>query len=99
MKRGAHVWLYEPGFHHSKIMTVDGRFCTVGSTNLDARSTRFDYEENALILDPAVTRQLDDMIDRDKLKSFYLTEESWDNFRTGWQKFRGWFAHLLTPWL
>jgi cardiolipin synthase len=39
------------------------------------------------------------MIDRDKLKSFYLTEESWDDFRTGWQKFRGWFAHLLTPWL
>ncbi len=99
MKRGAHVWLYEPGFHHSKIMTVDGRFCTVGSTNLDARSTRFDYEENALILDPAVTRQLDDMIDRDKKNSFYLTPETWDAFRTPWQKFRGWFAHLLTPWL
>ena len=37
-KRGARVWLYKPGFHHSKIMMVDGRYCTVGSTNLDARS-------------------------------------------------------------
>ena len=27
---------------------VDGKFCTVGSANLDARSMRFDYEENAV---------------------------------------------------
>ncbi|MCR5817997.1 MAG: cardiolipin synthase [Prevotella sp.] len=97
MKRGATVWLYQPGFHHSKIMMVDGRFCTVGSTNLDARSLRFDYEENALIIDPCTTKELDDMFDRDKTKSIMLSEEEWDKFRTPWQKFRGWFAHLLRP--
>ena len=99
MKRGAHVWLYKPGFHHSKILMVDGRYCTVGSANLDARSMRFDYEDNAVILDSEVTRQLDDMFDRDKLDSFYLTPETWDEFRTPWQKFRGWFGHLLRPFL
>ena len=99
MKRGAHVWLYQPGFHHSKIMMVDGRFCTVGSTNLDARSLRFDYEENAVIIDRETTLELDQMFDRDKLQSVYLTPEGWDEFRTCWQKFRGWFAHLLRPFL
>ena len=99
MKRGARVWLYQPGFHHSKIMMVDGRFCTVGSTNLDARSMRFDYEENAVILDSAVTRQLNDMFCRDTLESVRLTPKTWDEFRTPWQKFRGWFAHLLRPFL
>ena len=99
MKCGAHVWLYQPGFHHSKILMVDGIFCTVGSANLDARSMRFDYEENAVILDREVTKQLDDMFDRDKQESVYLTKESWDEFRTPWQKFRGWFASLLRPWL
>ena len=99
MKRGAHVWLYQPGFHHSKIMMVDGRFCTVGSTNLDARSLRFDYEENAVIIDRETALELDQMFDRDKLQSVYLTPESWDEFRTCWQKFRGWFAHLLRPFL
>ena len=99
MKRGARVWLYKPGFHHSKIMMVDGRYCTVGSTNLDARSLKCDFEENAVIIDPATTRELDDMFWRDKQKSFLLTEESWDEFRTGWQKFRGWFSHLLQPFL
>ncbi len=99
MKRGARIWLYKPGFHHSKIMMVDGRFCTVGSTNLDARSLKCDFEENAVIIDPATTKELDDMFWRDKQKSFELTPKSWNEFRTGWQKFRGWFAHLLQPFL
>ena len=99
MKRGANIWLYQPGFHHSKIMMVDGRFCTVGSTNLDARSTRFDYEENAVIIDRCTTRELDDMFERDKKESVYLTPQTWKEFRTPWQRFRGWFAHLLRPFL
>lgn len=99
MKRGAIIWMYKPGFHHSKIMIVDGRYCTVGSTNLDARSLKCDFEQNAVIIDKATTKELDDMFDRDTKKSFLLTEESWDQFRTPWQKFRGWFAHLLAPFL
>jgi cardiolipin synthase len=39
------------------------------------------------------------MFRRDKQQSFLLTEASWDAFRTRWQKFRGWFAHLLQPFL
>ena len=99
MKRGAIVWLYQPGFHHSKIMMIDGRYCTVGSTNLDARSLKCDFEENAVIIDRNTTRELDDMFWRDKQKSIRMTDQSWDEFRTGWQKFRGWFAHLLQPFL
>jgi cardiolipin synthase len=99
MKRGATVWVYQPGFHHSKIMMVDGRFCTVGSTNLDARSLRFDYEENALILNQETTRELDDMFNRDIEKSVLMTPETWNQMRTRWQKFRGWFGHLLGPWM
>lgn len=99
MKKGVDVWLYQPGFHHSKIIMVDGRYCTVGSANLNARSLSWDYEENAVIIDSCTTGQLDDMFDNDKLNSIYLTEETWDEFRTPWQKFVGWFAHLLSPFL
>ena len=99
MKHGAQVWLYQPGFHHSKIMMVDGRFCTVGSTNLDARSLRFDYEENAVIIDRPTTLQLDSMFDADKQQSIRLTPQTWKSFRTPWQRFRGWMAHLLSPFL
>jgi cardiolipin synthase len=80
-------------------MMVDGKFCTVGSTNLDARSLRFDYEVNALIVNTKITQELQDMFIRDTKKSVKLTPEEWNNFRTGWQKFRGWFANLLSPFL
>lgn len=99
MKKGVDVWLYQPGFHHTKVIMVDGRFCTVGSANLDARSLRMDYEENAVIIDTHTTKELDNLFERDKRESVYLTEEVWDEFRTPWQKFRGWFAHLLAPFL
>lgn len=99
MKKGARVWIYQDGFHHSKTMTIDGKLCTVGSANLDARSLNFDYEENAVIVDKCTTRQIDEMFERDKQKSFLLTKESWDRWRTPWQKFRGWLASLLSPFL
>lgn len=99
MQHGVDIWIYKKGFHHTKIIMVDGRFCTVGSANLNARSLNFDYEENAVIIDPCTTKELNDMFERDKAESFKLTEETWDEWRTPWQKFVGWFASLLTPFL
>lgn len=99
MKKGADVWLYQTGFHHSKVIMVDGRYCTIGSANLNARSLSWDYEENAVIIDKPTTQELDNMFDNDKKQSIYLTPEYWKEFRNPWQKFVGWFAHLLTPFL
>ena len=92
MKAGCHIWMYTPGFHHTKIIMVDGKFCTVGSANLNARSLRWDYEENAVIIDPYTTKQLDDLFEKDKKDSFLLNEKNWKEWRTGWQRFKGWFA-------
>ncbi len=99
MKRGAHVWFYEGGFHHTKIMTIDGRLCTLGSANLNSRSLRWDYEENAVVADQSTTQHLDSLFIADKQNSFLLTPQTWNEFRTPWQKIRGWLAHLLCPFL
>ena len=99
MRHGVRVWMYTPGFHHTKVIMVDGRFCTVGSANLNARSLNFDYEENAVIIDRCTTAQLSHLFDRDKAQSFLLTQASWNRFRSPWKKFVGWFAHLLAPFL
>ncbi len=99
MKHGCEVWLYTPGFHHTKIIMVDGRVCTVGSANLNARSLSWDYEENCVILDRETTDELNQLFDAQKPDSFRLTEEKWKEWRTPWQRFRGWFAHLLAPFL
>lgn len=96
VRRGAHVWRYRPGFHHSKIMMVDGKYCTVGSTNLDSRSLRYDYEINALIIDPKTTDELQDKFIEDTKKCDYMTPEEWKKSQNTWHKFKGWFGHLLT---
>ena len=97
-KRGAQIYLYNQGFHHAKVMMVDNKFCTVGTANLDSRSLRYDYETNAFIFDDKITKELFDLFQEDKTKSILLDKDFWDS-RTGWQKFVGWFAHLLTPFL
>ena len=77
MKRGAEVWYYEDGFHHSKFMMIDSLFCTVGTTNLDARSLCFDYEVNVFIFDPATTHELQQIFYNDIGHSTLLTPEVW----------------------
>ena len=98
MKKGAKVYLFNGGFHHSKVMMVDGSFCTVGTANLNSRSLRYDYETNAFIFDPETTAELTEMFNRDKQNSTLMTPEYWKE-RSAWKKFVGWFAHLFTPFL
>ena len=78
MKRGAEVYYYDDGFHHSKFMMIDSLFCTVGTTNLDARSLCFDYEVNAFIFDTATTHELQRIFADDAANhSTLLTPEVW----------------------
>lgn len=76
-KKGAKIYVYNGGFHHSKIMMVDSLFCTVGSTNLNSRSLRYDYEVNAFIFDKETTHELSTMFEHDKLDSTLFTKEEY----------------------
>ena len=98
MKRGATVYMYNGGFHHSKIMMVDDIFCTVGTANLNSRSLRYDYETNAFIFNKEITGELNDMFQNDIEHCTQLTPEFWKK-RSPWKKFVGWFANLFTPFL
>lgn len=97
-KKGVDIYIYNGGFHHSKIMMIDSLYCTVGSTNLNSRSLRFDYEVNAFIFDKETTDELIQMFKEDQEDSVLLTAEMYKK-RTPWKKFIGWFAHLFTPFL
>lgn len=97
-KKGADIYIYNGGFHHSKIMMIDSTYCTVGSTNLNSRSLRYDYEVNAFAFDTETTDELMDMFKEDQQNSTLLTSEIYKK-RSVWKKFVGWFAHLFTPFL
>ena len=98
MKKGAKVYLFNGGFHHSKVMMIDSTHCTVGTANLNSRSLRYDYETNAFIFHPHTTNQLIDLFEEDKLNSTQITPELWKE-RSAWKKFVGWVGNLLTPFL
>ncbi len=99
MKRGADVYFYEEGFHHSKVMMVDSAFCTVGSANLNSRSLSFDYEVNAFIMDSCTTNCLNGIFEQDKLSSTYLTSDNWKKMRSPKRRFMGWLYHFLSPFI
>lgn len=44
MKNGCRIFLASGAFDHSKLMVVDGRWAYVGSSNLDSRSLRLNFE-------------------------------------------------------
>lgn len=95
MDRGAEVYYYKGGFHHSKIMMVDSLFCTIGTTNLDARSLRYDYEVNAFIFDPTTTHALQDIFADDVAKHCdLLTPELWETLFPRTRRIRARFFML-----
>ena len=97
-KRGADIYVFNGGFHHSKIMMIDSLYCTVGSTNLNSRSLCYDYEVNAFIFDEETTHKLIDMFEKDQQNSTLLTKDIYKQ-RSAWKRLVGWFAYLLTPFI
>lgn len=70
---GANVYLKRGETLHSKFMTVDGVFASVGSYNLHPRSERYDTELNVNILDEASTAQLDAAFEKDIAEAQRMT--------------------------
>lgn len=95
-KRGAKVYMFEGGFHHSKFMIVDDLYATVGSSNLDARSLRCDYEMNTVIFDKKAVSWLINHFENQKRSCFQIQKGYWKT-RTVRKRFEGWLGNLLTP--
>ena len=65
LEYGANVHLYDDGFLHAKTLVIDDEIATVGTTNLDARSFRLNFEVNALIFDERVALELVSLFETD----------------------------------
>ncbi len=56
---GAALWFNPPPFDHSKLMTIDGDWCLIGSANWDARSLRLNFEMTIEFRDQALAADLE----------------------------------------
>lgn len=96
MKRGAEVYYYRGGFHHSKYMVCDNVYCTIGTANLDARSLRYDYEVNAFVFDREVSENLQNVFLRDvREKCTRVTSDTFKEYFSLKRRFAGRFFGLF----
>jgi cardiolipin synthase A/B len=59
LQAGAEIYEYEPSMIHAKLMTVDGMWNVVGSTNFDHRSFALNDEVNLAVLDRALAETIE----------------------------------------
>ncbi|MEO1270459.1 MAG: phospholipase D-like domain-containing protein, partial [Myxococcota bacterium] len=64
LKAGVRIYENDTRMVHAKVMAVDGRFCTVGSCNLDMRSFYLNFEVNALIYSKPVAERVEEVFEQ-----------------------------------
>lgn len=97
MEAGVEVWRYNDGFMHQKVVLVDDAVSSVGTTNLDNRSCRLNFEETAIVFGTDTAAATAAMLEDDFARSFLLTKTLKErNFR---QRNGAPIARLFSPLL
>jgi cardiolipin synthase len=74
MEAGVEVWRYNEGFMHQKVVLVDDLISSIGTTNLDNRSCRLNFEETVVVFDQAMAARTEAMFEADFSRSFQLAQ-------------------------
>jgi cardiolipin synthase A/B len=86
MNSGVRIFRFKGAMVHAKTATIDGRWSTVGTANLDRLSMTGNYEVNVEFIDPAMAAQMERIFATDLENSDELTREDWENQRRGLHK-------------
>jgi cardiolipin synthase len=74
---GVRVFEYPKTLIHQKVMTIDGAWCAVGSSNFDDRSFEINDEITFGIHDAALARRLEAIFERDQRECVELELHAW----------------------
>jgi cardiolipin synthase len=98
LRAGAKIYEYQPTMMHAKTMIVDGIFSTVGSTNFDNRSFRYNDEIDLAVYNEDIARELEASFEADLAKSRAYTYEQWVH-RPPLKRFTEWLLAPVRPQL
>ena len=98
LRAGLRVFEWQGRVLHAKTAVVDGRWSTVGSSNLDALSLRVNLEVNAVIEDERFARALERMFEEDLGACREITLDEWRH-RSWGERLVSWLAYLFREWL
>lgn len=74
---GVKIYEYQPTMYHVKLLIVDDLWVSVGSTNLDYRSFRYNDEANLNVYDADFARGQNAVLDADRARSREVTYAQW----------------------
>lgn len=95
LRHGVRVFEYQPAMMHAKTMVADGRWLSIGTMNLDARSFVHNEEVNLLAWDPAVAAALEAVFLADLERSREIELAAFA--RRPWrERVPEWFARQMT---
>lgn len=92
------VFMTEPPFDHTKLILVDEVWALVGSTNLDPRSLRLNFEFNVECYDLELARELTGLANEKLSRATEVTVEALQQRNIAW-RIRDAVARLFTPYL
>ena len=95
---GARIYEYQPTMYHCKVMVMDGRMTSVGSTNFDQRSFSLNDEANLNVYDEAFALEQTRIFEQDLLQSRQFTAAEWHS-RPVWDRFKERLASLFSSQL
>lgn len=81
LENGMRIMLYEGAMVHAKTATIDGKWSTIGTANIDRLSFIGNYEINLEIIDDGLAKQMELMFERDLDNARELTLEKWSGRR------------------
>src|SRR5699024_12363785 len=90
------IYFYDNGFIHANTVMVYDRLAAVGSMNQDFRSYSLNFETDAVFYDKNITRELNQIFEKDIAKCTELTLEITDNW-SRYLRFKQAFSRLLSP--
>jgi cardiolipin synthase len=74
---GVRIFEYGRTLLHQKVMTVDGVWCAVGSSNFDDRSFETNDEITLGFLDAPLARRLEEIFEDDRRHCVELDAQAW----------------------
>jgi cardiolipin synthase len=78
LKAGARLFEWEGRVLHAKTATIDRSWSTIGTSNLDRQSLRFNLEVNVIVRDSAFAGAMEAMFFQDLLSCREITLDGWE---------------------
>jgi cardiolipin synthase len=87
MRAGVEIHEYQPQVLHTKLLLLD-QVVYVGSSNLDVRSFRINYELMLRLTEPDVVREAIDVFESHLRHSRRISRRDWRKARSFWAKLK-----------